>query len=140
MLSRLFDIFDNGDGVVDRKLFFSGLTILCDGERDSKIFAAFDLHDEDADGFISLEQARWCAVTRVTCYVGTMLYHKVIIIISYFLLVIGTDDYLHECCVPCHCRVITRSVSEQRSVTVGIGSSDSTPMFSRKRDSSQWHP
>ena len=56
MLYRLFDVFDDGDGVVDRKLFFSGLTVLCDGERDSKIRAAFDLYDEDKDGFISLEQ------------------------------------------------------------------------------------
>ena len=41
---------------MDRKLFFSGLTVLCDGERDLKIRAAFDLYDDDTDGFISLEQ------------------------------------------------------------------------------------
>ena len=42
VLSRLFDLFDtNGDGKVDFAELASGLSVLCGGDRDDKVEAAF---------------------------------------------------------------------------------------------------
>lgn len=57
VLLRLFDIFDtNNDGVVDTRELLAGLSVLCGGDRDDKISAAFRLYDANGDGYISLEE------------------------------------------------------------------------------------
>jgi Ca2+-binding EF-hand superfamily protein len=59
VLNRLFDIFDrDGDGLVDSQEFLSGLSVLCHGERDEKIRAAFELYDYDGDNFITQDEMR----------------------------------------------------------------------------------
>ena len=51
VLAALFDLFDtDGNGVVDFAELGSGLSVLCGGNRDSKVQAAFDLYDENGDG------------------------------------------------------------------------------------------
>lgn len=57
VLSHLFSLFDvNGDGMVDFTELSSGLSILCGGNRDDRIRAAFALYDFNGDGHISLEE------------------------------------------------------------------------------------
>lgn len=48
VLNRLFDIFDtNNDGVCNFVEFATGLSVLCVGDREEKIKAAFSLYDEN---------------------------------------------------------------------------------------------
>ena len=55
--ARLFDMFDtNGDGFVDFAELASGLSVLCGGDRERKMEAAFALYDFNGDGYISLEE------------------------------------------------------------------------------------
>ena len=56
-MARLFDVFDrNKDGAVDAQEFFCGLSVLCRGDIDTKVQAAFALFDVDGKGFIQLDE------------------------------------------------------------------------------------
>ena len=53
IVEKVFQVMDRDrDGVIDGKELISGLTVLCGGDRDSKIRAAFVLYDKNDDGFI----------------------------------------------------------------------------------------
>jgi len=68
VISRLFTVFDaDGNGEIDFSELASGLSILCQGDKGSKVRAAFSLFDVDSDGFISKEemQTYLLAVFRV---------------------------------------------------------------------------
>ena len=55
VVASLFKVFDsNGNGSVDSRELASGISVLCAGQRDEKIRAAFSLFDLNDDGFISL--------------------------------------------------------------------------------------
>jgi len=57
ILNRLFSIFDQDQtGKVDYQELVSGLSVLCGGNREDKIRAAFALFDFNGDGFISLDE------------------------------------------------------------------------------------
>jgi Ca2+-binding EF-hand superfamily protein len=65
VLAALFALFDtDGNGVVDFAELGSGLSVLCGGNRDSKVQAAFDLYDANGDGFIALDE--------MTSYLGSV--------------------------------------------------------------------
>ena len=54
VLDRLFDIFDTDhNGEVDVIELSSGLSLVCGGNRESKIAAVFSVVDSNGDGFIS---------------------------------------------------------------------------------------
>lgn len=54
LINRLYDAFDSDqNGLVDFIELASGLTLLCQGSRDSKIRSAFQLCDTDGDGSIT---------------------------------------------------------------------------------------
>ena len=44
------------NGIVEFSELSSGLSVLCGGDRESKIEAAFSLYDSDGVGFISIEE------------------------------------------------------------------------------------
>ena len=55
--TALFSLFDTDhNGVVDFSELASGLSVLCGGTRDDKVYAAFNLFDSKGDGFISKEE------------------------------------------------------------------------------------
>jgi len=57
VLDRLFTAFDqDGNGFVDFSELASGLSVLCGGDRASKVRASFELYDYNGDGFISLDE------------------------------------------------------------------------------------
>lgn len=57
VLDRLFNIFDQDqNGLVDFSEISGGLSVLCGGDRDEKVQAAFSLYDFNGDGFISLDE------------------------------------------------------------------------------------
>uniref|UniRef100_A0AAV1THU3 EF-hand domain-containing protein n=1 Tax=Peronospora matthiolae TaxID=2874970 RepID=A0AAV1THU3_9STRA len=52
--NRLYDVFDRDEnGQIDFSELASGLSVLCKGEQDARVKAAFRLYDFNADGFIS---------------------------------------------------------------------------------------
>jgi len=58
LLDRLFDVFDeDGNGLVDFEEL-CGVSVLCAGDRNDKIRAAFSVFDYNNDGFISFEEMR----------------------------------------------------------------------------------
>ena len=72
MLQDMFEAFDTDkNGVVDSKEFLSGLTVLCAGNREDKILAAFRLYDANNDGFISFEE-----MVKYLTSVFTVIYHN----------------------------------------------------------------
>ncbi|CAE7805013.1 Frq1, partial [Symbiodinium sp. KB8] len=59
LIDRLFAVFDgNMDGVIDVTELCSGLSVLCAGDRDNKVRAAFDLFDKNGDGYITLDEMK----------------------------------------------------------------------------------
>ena len=57
VVQRLFTLFDtDGVGSVDFRELACGTSVLCGGERDAKVAAAFALYDLNEDGFISREE------------------------------------------------------------------------------------
>jgi Ca2+-binding EF-hand superfamily protein len=70
ILNRLFSLFDKGQtGRVDYQELVSGLSVLCGGNREDKIRAAFALFDYNGDGFISKDE-----MTRYLVAVFKVLY------------------------------------------------------------------
>jgi len=54
VLDKLFDLFDvDGSGLISYDELSAGLTILCQGTRESRARVAFDLFDVNADGYLS---------------------------------------------------------------------------------------
>ena len=71
--TKLFDIFDeDGNGVVDFTELASGLSVLCGGDSNDKVAAAFSLFDLNGDGFIDLEE-----MTRYMKSVFRVLYSAI---------------------------------------------------------------
>ncbi|GMH57775.1 hypothetical protein TrST_g2361 [Triparma strigata] len=57
VVESLFQALDfNGDELIDFAELASGISVLCGGERDDKVMAAFSLFDLNGDGFISLDE------------------------------------------------------------------------------------
>ncbi|GMF28972.1 unnamed protein product [Phytophthora fragariaefolia] len=56
-LDRLFDAFDEDESdSVDFMELSSGLSVLCGGENEDKVMAAFSLFDTDGDGYITQQE------------------------------------------------------------------------------------
>jgi len=59
IVENVFRMIDSdGNGEIDGKELISGLTVLCAGDRDTKIRAAFVLYDKNDDGFIDEEELK----------------------------------------------------------------------------------
>jgi Ca2+-binding EF-hand superfamily protein len=57
--ANMFDMFDKDhNGIVDFAELASGLSVLCAGDRDEKITAAFALYDTNGDGVITLAEMK----------------------------------------------------------------------------------
>ncbi len=57
LLVRLFTAFDRDhNGVVDHRELAAGLSVLCGSESTDRIRSAFELFDDDGNGFISLDE------------------------------------------------------------------------------------
>ena len=59
VLSSVFDAFDrDGNGVVDFTELATGLTLLCGGDRATRLRAAFALYDHNRDGYVTKDDMR----------------------------------------------------------------------------------
>ena len=57
ILGRLFDMFDEDNNqLISYSEFATGISILCQGTRDERAKAAFQVVDEDGDGHIDLDE------------------------------------------------------------------------------------
>eukprot|EP00397_Hematodinium_sp_SG-2012_P017943 GEMP01018359.1.p1 GENE.GEMP01018359.1~~GEMP01018359.1.p1 ORF type:complete len:365 (+),score=92.45 GEMP01018359.1:1318-2412(+) len=55
--NKCFALFDrDGNGVVDMMELVCGISLLCQGTKEDKISAVFDVFDENRDGFISMDE------------------------------------------------------------------------------------
>ena len=60
VIVRLFELFDkNKDGKVSHDELVAGLSVLTGGTTDEKVWAAFQLYDEDGNGYIDLDESKW---------------------------------------------------------------------------------
>lgn len=56
VVNELFEIFDrDGNGLIDSRELLSGLVVLCSGDHDKKVRAAFELYDTSQSGYITFD-------------------------------------------------------------------------------------